>query len=116
VEDNPANQRLMEDIIDDVDGLALRTAPSAEMGLELLRITPAALVMMDINLPGMDGYQALAAIRRDPRLQKLPVVALSASAMQRDINKALDAGFDAYLTKPLEIAKLMTTLKRYVIT
>ncbi|SHM09884.1 ATP-binding protein [Vreelandella subglaciescola] len=116
VEDNPANQRLMEDIIDDVDGLVLRTAPSAEMGLELLRITPAALVMMDIHLPGMDGYQALAAIRRDPHLQALPVVALSASAMQRDINKALDAGFDAYLTKPLEIAKLMATLKRYVIT
>ncbi len=114
VEDNPANKRLMEDIIEDVAGLSLHTAPSAEMGLELLRITPAALVMMDINLPGMDGYQALAAIRRDPQLAKLPVVALSASAMQRDINKALSAGFDDYLTKPLEIAKLMAMLRRYV--
>ncbi|GAA3910535.1 hypothetical protein GCM10022228_21890 [Halomonas cibimaris] len=114
VEDNPANQRLMEDIIDDMDGVALRTAPSAEMGLELLRITPAALVMLDIHLPGMSGFDALAAIRRDPALHHLPVVALSASATRRDANQALEAGFDAYLTKPLEIAKLTATLERHL--
>lgn len=116
VEDNPANQRLMEDIIDDVDGLSLRIAPSAEMGLEMLRTTTAAVIIMDIHLPGMDGYEALAALRRDPALAHLPVIALSASATPRDINRALDAGFNDYLTKPLEIVKLMETLERYVVT
>ncbi|MYL23251.1 GAF domain-containing protein [Halomonas alkaliantarctica] len=113
IEDNPANQRLMEDIFDDVDDVALQTVPSAEIGLEVIRGRLPDLVLMDLHLPGMDGYQALAAIRRHLELKHLPVIALSANAMQSDIKNGLEAGFDDYLTKPLEIDKLLDTLQRY---
>ncbi|CAM4053326.1 ATP-binding protein [Vreelandella rituensis] len=110
IEDNPANQRLMEDIFEDLETLSLCTVPSAEIGLDLIRAQPPALVIMDIHLPGMDGYQALAQIRRDATLRPLHVIALSANAMPSDIKRGLEAGFDAYLTKPIDIVALLKTL------
>jgi CheY-like chemotaxis protein len=113
IEDNPANQRLMEDIIDDVDNVALHTVPSAEIGLDIMRSRLPDIVLMDIHLPGMNGYQALEAIRNDVQLKHLPVIALSANAMPSDIKNGIEAGFDDYLTKPLEIDKLLSTLQRH---
>ncbi|MGM0521045.1 MAG: GAF domain-containing protein [Pseudomonadota bacterium] len=113
IEDNPANQRLMEDIIDDVDDVVLYTAPSAEIGLDIMRSRLPDMVLMDIHLPGMDGYQALEAIRNDWQLKHLPVIALSANAMPSEIKSGLATGFDDYLTKPLEIDKLLNTLQRH---
>lgn len=113
IEDNPANQRLMEDIIDDVDNVALYIAPSAEIGLDIMRSRLPDIVLMDIHLPGINGYQALEAIRSDLRLKHLPVIALSANAMPSDIKSGLATGFDDYLTKPLEIDKLLNTLERH---
>ncbi|NYS60191.1 ATP-binding protein [Vreelandella salicampi] len=113
IEDNPANQRLMEDIIDDVDDVALHTAPSAEIGLEIMRSRLPDMVLMDIHLPGMDGYQALEVIRNDLQLKHLPIIALSANAMPNEIKSGLATGFDDYLTKPLEIDKLLNTLQRH---
>ncbi|MGB8711493.1 MAG: response regulator, partial [Onishia taeanensis] len=112
IEDNPANQRLMEDIIEDLEGFSLQVVPSAEVGLELIRHSPPDLVLMDLHLPGMDGYQALAALRRSPEHADLPVVALSANAMARDQQRGQKAGFDAYLTKPLELGTFSETLAR----
>lgn len=116
IEDNPTNQRLMEDIIDELGGIKLQIAPCAEVGLEIMRHCLPALVLMDIHLPGMDGYQALEAMRRDPQLQALPVVALSANALSGDIKRGLEAGFNAYLTKPLELDKLAATIAQFIPT
>lgn len=116
IEDNPANQRLMEDIIEELGEIKLQIAPSAEIGLEIMRHCSPALVLMDIHLPGMNGYQALEAMHRDPQLQDLPVVALSANAMPRDIKRGLEAGFNAYLTKPLELDKLEATIAQFMQT
>lgn len=114
VEDNPTNQRLMEDIIEDIEGLQLLTAPSAEIGLEMMRQAPPDVVLMDIHLPGMNGFQALDIIQKDALLRGTYVIALSANAMERDIRNGLAAGFDAYLTKPLDIDRLATTLTRFI--
>ena len=114
IEDNPTNQRLMEDIMEDFDQVRLQTVTSAELGLDIMRHSPPDLVLMDIHLPGMNGYQALDAIQHDPRLQHIPVVALSANAMERDRAHGLAAGFADYLTKPIDIDQLSSTLSRYV--
>ncbi|MCS2609734.1 GAF domain-containing protein [Halomonas dongshanensis] len=114
IEDNPANQRLMQDIIDEFDGYTLSVAASAEMGLEILRHQTPDLVLMDIHLPGMDGFRALTAIRREYSRQALPIVALSANAMESDIKQGVAAGFDAYLTKPLDMAQLLATLRHFL--
>ncbi|TVP47402.1 MAG: response regulator [Halomonas sp.] len=114
IEDNPANQRLMKDVIEDMDDISLQVVPSAEIGLEVMRHCAPALVIMDIHLPGMNGYQALEAMRRDAQLHALPVVALSANAMPGDIKRGLEAGFNAYLTKPLELGKLKATIAHFM--
>ncbi|MDR5873507.1 ATP-binding protein [Halomonas sp. CUBES01] len=110
IEDNPANQRLMEDIVDAMEGITLRTASSAELGLDMLQAERPAVVLMDLHLPGMGGYEALAHLRRDPRYRHLPVIALSANALPRDVRQGLNAGFDDYLKKPIDIAQLSDTL------
>ncbi|XQU08029.1 ATP-binding protein [Halomonas sp. LY9] len=114
IEDNPTNQRLMEDIIEGFPELQLQTVTSAELGLEIMRHSPPDLVLMDIHLPGMNGYQALHVIQQDEYLQKIPVVALSANAMERDKTHGLAAGFADYLTKPIDIDQLFATLNRYI--
>lgn len=114
IEDNPTNQRLMEDIIDDIDELRLLIAPSAEIGLEMMRHSAPDVVLMDIHLPGMNGFQALDIIQKDAQLRGIYVIALSANAMERDVKHGLAAGFDAYLTKPLDIDRLAATLTKFI--
>ncbi|RUR55115.1 GAF domain-containing protein [Vreelandella populi] len=114
IEDNPANQRLMEDIIEDIDELKLLIAPSAEIGLEMMRHSVPDAVLMDIHLPGMNGFQALDIIQKDAQLRGIYIIALSANAMERDIKHGLAAGFDAYLTKPLDIDRLTATLTKFI--
>lgn len=114
VEDNPANQRLMHDIFEDFTACALSCAHEAALGIELARAEQPALVLMDINLPGMDGYAALEALRADPATRHIPVVALSANAMPVDVQKGLAAGFADYLTKPLDFAHLHRVLAQHL--
>lgn len=111
IEDNPANQCLMQDIIDDFADIELQSVTSAELALEILRHATPDLILMDIHLPGMNGFQALEALRRTPRLDATPVVALSANAMPADIDRGLAAGFNDYLTKPIDIDKLSRMLE-----
>lgn len=110
IEDNPMNQRLMQQIFAARKQLELRTAHTAEIGIQLARVEPPALILMDINLPGMDGYEALAALQADPRTADIPVAAVSANAMKGDEKRGLEAGFAAYLTKPLDIPALFRTI------
>ncbi|MEG3079793.1 ATP-binding protein [Halomonas sp. 5021] len=110
IEDNPANQHLMEDIVDAMEGVTLRTASSAEIGLEMMRYDIPAVVIMDLHLPGISGYDALIKLRTTPLYRDVRVIALSANALPSDIKKGLRAGFDAYLTKPIDIKQFTDTL------
>lgn len=112
VEDNPMNLRLMQQIFSLRKGLELRDASSAEVGMEMASAEPPALILMDINLPGMDGFQALALLKADPKTAHIPVIAVSANAMKGDVSRGLEAGFDDYLTKPLDVGKFMELLDR----
>ena len=94
--------------------LFLRDAPTAEIGLELARAELPSLILMDINLPGMDGYAALKQLQADPRTAHIPVIAMSANAMKKDLSKGHDAGFIDYITKPIDVQKFMTLLDRHL--
>ncbi len=106
VEDNPANLYLMQKIFTTRKDLVLLAAPSAELGLEIVRSRHPDLILLDINLPGMDGYQMLALLKADPALKFIPVVAVTANAMTRDIERGMAAGFSGFLTKPVDIEQL----------
>jgi len=112
VEDNPANQRLVEMIVQRHAGVELQLAPSGSLGLELARADPPDLLLLDIHLPDLDGYQVLAQLRADPATRALPVVAVTAQAMPADVRRVLAAGFDGYLAKPLELAQFDDMLDR----
>jgi CheY-like chemotaxis protein len=111
VEDNPASLRLMQKIIANWPEMELRGASTAEIGIEMARTDPPALILMDINLPGMNGYEALVQLKTDPITAHIPVMALTANAMNSEQEKALAAGFCAFITKPLNLASLYDTLR-----
>ncbi len=110
VEDNPANLMLVEDLVARRPDLRLLSAMDAPRGLEIARAERPDVILMDINLPGMSGLQALRILADDPATSAIPVVALSANAVPRDIQRGLDAGFFRYLTKPIKVNEFMDTL------
>ena len=111
VEDNPANLTLMEELISNFPSLTLLSAPNAEEGLDITRSISPDLIIMDINLPGMDGYQALRELKGNPDTRPIPVIALSASAMPADVKRGIRAGFRSYLTKPIDIGEMVHALE-----
>ncbi|MFO0618896.1 MAG: PAS domain S-box protein [Polyangiaceae bacterium] len=115
VEDNPANIAFMRDLVENLPGFELTTAPTAEMGLELARADPPDVVLMDINLPGMSGFDALRDLREDERTRSIPVVALTAAASERDKQRGLQAGFYRYLTKPIQVDQLYQALESLMV-
>lgn len=110
VEDDESNLRLLEEVISHIPNLTLLAAPDAEHGLRVARESRPDIILMDINLPGMSGFEAIEKLKHDPETQKIPVIALSAAAMSKDIQKGAEAGFFAYLTKPFVIDDLLTTI------
>ena len=110
VEDNPANLQLVEQLIARRPGMRLLAAADADTGVEIARMRQPDVILMDINLPGISGIEALAILRRDPTTASIPVVALSANAIPRDIDKGLEAGFCRYLTKPIKVHEFMDAL------
>jgi len=111
VEDNPANRMLVEEIIARRPDIRLLTAEDASRGIEIARATLPDVILMDINLPGISGIQALGILAEDPATAHIPVVALSANAVPRDIERGLKAGFFRYLTKPIKVDEFMHTLE-----
>jgi signal transduction histidine kinase/CheY-like chemotaxis protein len=111
IEDNPSNIAFMHEVMTDLEGIELVTAPTAEIGLELVRARKPRLVIMDINLPGMSGFEATKRLRDDPASRDIPVVALSAAALVKDTSRAKDAGFYRYLTKPVRVSELLAVLE-----
>ncbi len=111
VEDDPANRRLMETVMTNRPGLALVCRETAEEALEFVSATPPDLILMDTGLPGMSGHEALAELRADGRTRDIPVIAVSAYAMPDDIERGLEGGFDAYLTKPIHVGDLIEAIE-----
>ena len=110
VEDNPANQQLVEQLIARRPDIRLLSARNGNLGIELARASRPDVILMDINLPGMSGIRAMQILRADAETAHIPIVALSANALPRDIERGLQAGFFRYLTKPIKVNELMDTL------
>ncbi len=110
VEDNLENLQLMRDIAAEYGQFSLLTAATAEAGLEIANIAQPDVVVLDINLPGMTGMEAILRLKKDPRTSAIPVIALSANATQRAIREGLQAGFARYLTKPFDVAEFLAAV------
>jgi CheY-like chemotaxis protein len=107
IEDNPSNVAFMRGLLEEVERVTLFCVPTAEVGIEVVRTRRPDLVIMDINLPGMSGYEATRRLREWPETRGIPVVALTAAAMPGDHQRVAESGFERYLTKPVKIDELL---------
>ncbi|HYU20792.1 MAG TPA: response regulator [Chloroflexota bacterium] len=112
VEDNEKNLKLVRDLLQ-FKGFRTLEAASAEDGIALASAHAPHLILMDIQLPGMDGVTALSRLRAEPATASIPVVALTAFAMKDDEQRLLGAGFDGYVTKPIDIKALPEQVREY---
>ena len=110
VEDNPANLMLVTQLLARRPEICMLSARDGRSGIELAQATQPDVILMDINLPGINGVAALQILAADPITAHIPVIAISANAMARDIEKGLNAGFFRYLTKPIKVNEFMETL------
>lgn len=110
VEDNPANLMLVEQIIVGRPHLTMFSAHDGNLGIALARAHLPDVILMDINLPGMNGFQVLKLLREDPKTKHIPVIAISANAMLCDVEKGKEAGFFRYLTKPIKVSEFTYAL------
>jgi two-component system cell cycle response regulator DivK len=115
IEDNDKNLKLVRDVLQ-FNGYRTAEAITAEDGLVLARSQHPALVLLDIQLPGMDGFAALRELRADPITKSIPVMAVTASAMERDRQKILEAGFDGYMTKPIQVKEFAKEIRTMLAT
>jgi two-component system, cell cycle response regulator DivK len=113
VEDRPMNTKLLRDVLV-ASGYEVIETETAEAGLTLARERSPALILMDIQLPGMDGMAAVRELKRDPRTAKIPVVAVTASAMPLEREAILRAGFDGYQAKPISVKELLAEVRLLV--
>src|SRR6185436_12031637 len=112
VEDNPANLELVEQLIARRSDLRLLSAADGNLGAEFARAYQPDVILMDINLPGINGIEAMKMLRADPSTAHIPILALSANAVPRDIQRGLEAGFFDYLTKPIKVNQFMDALDK----
>jgi CheY-like chemotaxis protein len=111
IEDNPSNIAFMQGVMDELPRVKLIAVPNAEVGVEVVRAEQPQVVIMDINLPGMSGYDATRLLRAWPETKDIPVIALTAAAMLADRKRVAEAGFYRYLTKPVQVEELLATLE-----
>jgi two-component system cell cycle response regulator DivK len=110
IEDNANNRLLVRDVLR-VRGYRTEEAETAEDGLRLARQLAPALIVMDIELPGMSGIEALGHLRADPATRPIPVIAVTASAMPQERGKIMAAGFDGYQSKPISVTEFLETVR-----
>lgn len=113
VEDNDKNMKLARDILQ-VKGYATLEAVTGEEGVRIALETIPDLVLMDIQLPGINGIEALKLLRADPRTHAIPIIAFTASVTPSDRSQVTAAGFNAFLSKPLDLKEFVATIKRLV--
>jgi len=116
IEDNPTNIRLLQQFFERHSCLSLDIAEEPFIGIYKARSTQPDLIILDINLPGMDGFEALNVLKNDPMTRHIPIVGLSANAMPYDVERGIKSGFFEYLTKPVDMNKLIETLNRIFIS
>jgi CheY-like chemotaxis protein len=114
VEDNPANRNLVHRILKDHKLVEVYFAENGITSLNLIREENFDLIILDINLPDIDGYELLQHLKELPETKDIPVIALTANAMSRDIIRGKEAGFEEYLTKPIDIEKFKKVLFKYL--
>ncbi|MEA9977348.1 MULTISPECIES: PAS domain S-box protein [unclassified Pseudomonas] len=114
VDDNPINLKLISTYFKKHPHIQVLTASSPAQGLEIALTQTPDLILLDINMPEMDGYQLLAILQSDPRTRVVPVIAVTANAMPSDVERAQQAGFDSYLTKPINFHQLLEILNRHL--
>ncbi len=112
VEDNEKNMKLVRDVLQ-ATGYRTLEATTGEEAVELALSQAPALVLMDVQLPGIDGVEALERLRRNERTASIPVLALTAQAMSGDHERFLEAGFDGYLAKPVDVGELIETVREH---
>jgi two-component system cell cycle response regulator DivK len=112
VEDNEKNMKLFRDVLQ-ASGYSTIEATTGEDAVELALSQEPALVLMDVQLPGIDGVEALARLRQEERTASIPVLALTAQAMDGDRERFRQAGFDGYLSKPVDVVELIRTVKEH---
>lgn len=110
IDDTPANINLVEAILSTASDMNLMSASNARDGIEMALMEAPHLILMDIHMPEMDGLEAFGKLRADEKTRGIPVIALTANAMEEDIQKALDIGFKGYITKPINVSDFMKTL------
>jgi len=110
VEDNEKNRKLVRDVLQHT-GYKTLEAETGEDGVRLAQESHPALVLMDIQLPGMNGIEALGRLRADPKTKKIPVIAVTASAMTHDRAKIMSAGFDGYQSKPINVKEFLVAVR-----
>jgi signal transduction histidine kinase/CheY-like chemotaxis protein len=110
VEDNSANLKLVEQIISRHPDIRLLTAVSGNLGIEIARNSEPDVILMDINMPGISGIEALKILREDPTTKHIPIIAVTANAMPLDIKRGMKAGFFRYITKPINVNEFMDVL------
>jgi len=115
VEDSPVNMELVTDLLE-VNGYEVLQATAAQEGIDLAVQAQPHLILMDIQLPGMDGLTAIRLLKEDPRTSQIPVIALSAHAMVGDQEKAEQAGCDGYITKPIDTRMFPQLVESFVKT
>ena len=111
VEDNEKNRKLVREVLQ-LKGYQTVEATTAEEGLEIARSHQPALILMDIQLPGIDGLTALSQLKADPATRTIPVMAITASAMVHDLERIRQAAFDAYQTKPISVKAFIETVQK----
>lgn len=114
VEDNPDNRNLIRRVLS-ADGYAMIEASKAEQAIEKLENEKVDLILMDINMPDMDGYTLTAKIKKIEKFSKIPIIAVTANVMRGDREKSLEAGCDGYIQKPIDIDTLTQQIERFII-
>jgi len=115
IEDSPANLRLVTQLLSRIPNIQMWSAPEPVLGLELALERHPDLILLDINLPNMDGYEVLRQLRKGEKTCNTPVIAISANAMPKDIQKGLEAGFEQYITKPINLKGLLEVVENILL-
>ncbi len=114
VEDNSANLELVKQILSQFAHIEILSTPDGKIGLDLAKAHIPDLILLDINLPGISGLEVLKFLRSFEETKDIPVIAISANAMESDIQRALQEGFDAYITKPIRVKDFLKRLEPYL--
>lgn len=113
VEDDPKNLKLIRDLLQ-IRGYTTLEATDGKQGVDMARAKMPDLIFMDIQMPVMDGFEAISILKADPVTESIPIIALTAFAMQEDREKCMEAGCNDYITKPLDTRAFVTKVKEYL--